>query len=165
MDLSDEPQVRLIEDENFEFAWTEEDFEYYRKKKKCVGCVAKFQGKIVGFMIFELLKTRIHVVNFAVAKNFQRMGVGRCLVKNLYRRLSTQQRTRILLEVRERNLAAQLFFRKMGFKAILPLKNYYPDLPDEDAYLMQYRLYKEPLKPIFFSFISKITNFLSRMAT
>jgi ribosomal-protein-alanine N-acetyltransferase len=43
-----------------------------------------------------------------------------------------------MLEVRETNLAAQLFFKSMGFKAITVLHEFYEDTP-EDAYLMQFR--------------------------
>jgi ribosomal-protein-alanine N-acetyltransferase len=43
-----------------------------------------------------------------------------------------------MLEVRETNLDAQLFFRSMGFKAITVLHEFYEDTP-EDAYLMQFR--------------------------
>jgi ribosomal-protein-alanine N-acetyltransferase len=43
-----------------------------------------------------------------------------------------------LLEVRETNLAAQLFFRSAGFRAVSVLRAFYEDSP-EDAYLMQYR--------------------------
>ena len=47
--------------------------------------------------------------------------------------------TRITLEVRETNLAAQLFFRHEGFKALKVLRSFYED-SGEDAYLLQYRL-------------------------
>ncbi len=56
----------------------------------------------------------------------------------LVSKLSHQRRTRILLEVRETNLAAQLFFRKAGFRAVSVLRSFYDDTP-EDAYVMQYR--------------------------
>ena len=42
------------------------------------------------------------------------------------------------LEVRETNLAAQLFFRTQGFRAVSVLRSYYDDTP-EDAYVMSYR--------------------------
>ena len=35
-------------------------------------------------------------------------------------------------------MAAQLFFRANGFRAVSVLRHYYEDTP-EDAYLMQYR--------------------------
>ena len=40
--------------------------------------------------------------------------------------------------MRETNLAAQLFFRSSGFRAVSVLREFYEDTP-EDAYLMQYR--------------------------
>jgi len=43
-----------------------------------------------------------------------------------------------VLEVRETNLAAQLFFKNQGFRAVTVLRDYYDDTP-EDAYIMQFR--------------------------
>ena len=60
------------------------------------------------------------------------------MLAKLTAKLSTQRRTRILLEVRETNLAAQLFFRGQGFRAVSVLRDFYDDTT-EDAYLMQYR--------------------------
>ena len=51
---------------------------------------------------------------------------------------SQQRRNRILLEIRETNLDAQLFFRDSGFRAISVLRDFYDDTT-EDAYLMQFR--------------------------
>ncbi len=60
------------------------------------------------------------------------------MTTKLVGKLSSQRRTRILLEVRETNLAAQLFFRKQGFRAVSVLRDFYEDTT-EDAYVMQYR--------------------------
>ncbi len=68
------------------------------------------------------------------------------MVAKLIGKLSRQRRTRITLEVRETNLAAQLFFRTQGFRAVNVLRNYYEDTP-EDAYLMQYRYTPSTPKP------------------
>jgi ribosomal-protein-alanine N-acetyltransferase len=59
------------------------------------------------------------------------------MLRRLAAKLSQQRRDRILLEVRETNLPAQLFFRANGFRAISLLREYYEDSP-EDAYLMQF---------------------------
>ena len=50
----------------------------------------------------------------------------------------SNRRNRIVLEVRETNLSAQLFFRQLGFRATGVLKGFYEDTP-EDAFLMQFR--------------------------
>ena len=60
------------------------------------------------------------------------------MVAKLISKLSSHRRTRITLEVRETNLAAQLFFRTQGFRAVRVLRAFYED-SGEDAFLMQYR--------------------------
>ena len=59
-------------------------------------------------------------------------------VEKLKSKLSRQRRNRVVLEVRETNLDAQLFFRKQGFLALSVLRDFYEDTV-EDAYLMQFR--------------------------
>ena len=60
------------------------------------------------------------------------------MIAKLAAKLSSQRRNRIVLEVRETNLAAQLFFRENGFRTVSVLHSYYADTP-EDAYMMQFR--------------------------
>jgi ribosomal-protein-alanine N-acetyltransferase len=139
----DMPEVLTIEASSFEFPWVEEDFIRCLRQRNCIGMVAEHDDQVVGFMIYELNKNRIQVLNFAVAPDFRRRGVGTQMVAKLIGKLSAQRRTRILLEVRETNLAAQLFFRTIGFRAVSVLRNFYEDTP-EDAYLMQYRYEAEP---------------------
>jgi [ribosomal protein S18]-alanine N-acetyltransferase len=134
----DMPEVLEFESQSFEFPWLEEDFIRCLRQRNCIGMVAEHDDRVVGFMIYELHKARIHVLNFAVARDYHRCGVGSQMVAKLIAKLSTQRRNRIILEVRETNLAAQLFFRENGFRAVSVLRSYYEDTP-EDAYLMQYR--------------------------
>jgi ribosomal-protein-alanine N-acetyltransferase len=138
----DMAEVLQIERENFEFSWVDEDFVRCLRQRNCIGMVAEYEDRVVGFMIYELHKSRIHVLNFAVAAAYKRHGVGSQMVAKLIAKLSPARRSRIVLEVRETNLAAQLFFRENGFRAISVLHKYYDDTP-EDAYLMQYRYRSE----------------------
>jgi [ribosomal protein S18]-alanine N-acetyltransferase len=155
----DMPEVLAIESENFEFSWLEEDFIRSLRQRNCIGMVAEHDDRVVGFMIYELHKTRIHVLNFAVAAGHQRRGVGSQMLAKLTGKLSTQRRSRIVLEVRETNLSAQLFFRENGFRAVSVLKNYYADSP-EDAYLMQFRHHPEkaPAATIPFNRITRMAG-------
>lgn len=131
-------EVLEIERESFEFPWFEEDFIRCLRQRNCIGMVAEHGERVVGFMIYELHKTRLHILNFAVAQSARHKGIGRQMAEKLVSKLSSQRRTRISLEVRETNLAAQLFFKNVGFRATSVLRAYYEDSP-EDAYLMQYR--------------------------
>lgn len=134
----DMPETLAIERGSFEYPWSEEDFVRCLRQRNCIGMVAEHDERVVGFMIYELHKTRLHLLNFAVAPDKRRSGVGAQMIAKLVAKLSHQRRSRILLEVRETNLAAQLFFRACGLKAVSVLRDFYEDTT-EDAYLMQYR--------------------------
>jgi [ribosomal protein S18]-alanine N-acetyltransferase len=138
----DMEEVLQIEQESFEFPWGEEDFVRCLRQRNCIGMVAEQGERVVGFMIYELHKTRLHILNFAVSAEVRRTGVGTQMVDKLIHKLSSQRRTRITLEVRETNLAAQLFFREGGFRAVSVLREFYDDSP-EDAYVMEYQFQHE----------------------
>ncbi len=160
----DMPEILTIETESFEFLWLEEDFIRCLRQRNCIGMVAEnvtgntqyakdkvcgensadksYGEPIVGFMIYELNKARTQVLNFAVALGYRRQKIGAQMMAKLISKLSAGRRTRITLEVRESNLAAQLFFRANGFRAVSVLRNFYEDTP-EDAYVMQYRFGQE----------------------
>lgn len=134
----DMPEVLAIESGSFEFPWSEDDFVRCLRQRNCIGMVAEHTERVVGFMIYELHRNRLHVLNFAVSPKFRRQGVGGQMLRKLVSKLSPQRRNRIMLEVRETNLDAQLFFRSQNFRAVSVLRDFYEDTT-EDAYLMQYR--------------------------
>jgi ribosomal-protein-alanine N-acetyltransferase len=139
----DMPEVLAIEQQSFEFPWSEEDFIRCLRQRNCIGMVAEHHERVVGSMIYELHRNRLHVLNFAVSADMQRRGIGSQMMKKLASKLSPQRRNRIMLEVRETNLPAQLFFRQQNFRAISLLRDFYEDTT-EDAYLMQYRYVANP---------------------
>lgn len=132
-------EVMRIERTSFEFPWKNDDFIRCLRQRNCIGMVAEKDDRVVAFMIYELCKSRIHVLNFAIDEAVRRSGVGRQMVDKLKAKLSAQRRNRIALEVRETNLAALVFFRSLGFRAVQILRHFYADT-EEDAYLMNYRL-------------------------
>jgi ribosomal-protein-alanine N-acetyltransferase len=93
-------------------------------------------------MIYELLKQQLHVLNFAVAPWSRRQCIGAQMVDKLVHKLSQQRRHEIVLEVRESNLQAQLFFRSQGLLASSVLRGFYEDT-EEDAYQMKYLLERD----------------------
>jgi ribosomal-protein-alanine N-acetyltransferase len=135
-------EVLDMEAESFEFPWSEEDFIRCLRQRNSIGMVAEHNGQVVGFMIYEIHKTRIHLLNLAVNDQYRRRGVGSQMLAKLLAKLSSDRRSRLVLEVRETNLPAQLFFRANGFRAVAVMRAFYHDTP-EDAYVMQYR-YRVP---------------------
>ena len=146
----DMPEILNIEQHCFEFPWNEDDFIRCLRQRNCIGMVAELDDQIVGFMIYELHKSRLHILNFAVHSEFRRRGIGYQMVAKLVSKLSHQRRTRVLLEIRETNLDAQLFFRASGFRAVSVLRDFYEDTT-EDAYLLEHQYQptlEETLRPV-----------------
>ncbi|WP_144999662.1 ribosomal protein S18-alanine N-acetyltransferase [Polystyrenella longa] len=137
------PQVLDIEQTSFEQSWTEEDFLCSLRQRHCIGMVVELNEEIIGFMIYELHKVSLRVLNFAVAEPYRRHGIGIQMIQKLIDKLSQQRRSEIDLTVRETNLSAQLFYQSQGFKAVNVLRGHYPDT-DEDAYLLRYQLLDVP---------------------
>ncbi|MBT4165662.1 ribosomal protein S18-alanine N-acetyltransferase [archaeon] len=134
--------VLSIETDSFEFQWLRKDFIRALNQTNIKGKVAEYEGKVKGFMIYELYKHKINIPNIATAADFLGKGVGSKMVSKLIKKLSFQRKNRITLEVRETNLPAQLFFRSQGFRATKILRNYYENYHEdvsEDAYRMEYR--------------------------
>jgi ribosomal-protein-alanine N-acetyltransferase len=170
----DMAEVLEIEDHSFEFPWTEKDFIRCLRQRNCIGMVAETldiecplctgpqktercqnnegcdgsgivePSRVVGFMIYELYKTRLHVLSIAVHRDCRRHGVASTLIDKLKGKVSHQHRDKIRLETRERNIVAQNFFKSQGFKAIQVLKDFYEDTT-EDAYVMEFRVQDKQL--------------------
>lgn len=134
----DMPSILEIEHDSFEFPWNEEEFIQCLRQRNCIGMVAEIRDQVVGFMVYQLHKDRLHLLNLAVHPNLRRAGIGRALIDKLIGKLATTPRTSVVVEVRETNIDAQLFFREFRFKAISVLQEHYFDT-DEAAYVMEYR--------------------------
>lgn len=134
--------VLNIENQSFEFRWTEEDFLACLRQRNSIGMVAEVPGDhIAGFMVYDLEKSSLKILNFAVAPTCRRLTVGTQMIEKLVNKLSQQRRNRIYTEVRESNLGAQLFFKAVGFKATSVIPGLYEHQGcDEDAYRMEFFL-------------------------
>ena len=134
-------EVLDIEKDGFEFPWSDEEFLRHLREKNCIGMVAEHDERVVGFMVYELHRTRLDLLSLAVKRETRWLGIGRAMVTKLQGKLSATRRTHLIADVRESNLNAQLFFKACGFDAVATYRNYYEDT-DEDAYRFVYRCQK-----------------------
>lgn len=134
----DMPEVLDIEKRSFELPWFEVDFIKALRQRNIIGMVAERGEEVVGFMVYELHRHKLHILNFAVAPGWRGQEIGTQMAEKLQGKLSEQRRQSITVEVRETNLAAQKFFSWMDFRAISVLPDFYEDT-DEAAYLMRHR--------------------------
>ncbi len=129
-------------------AWTEENFLDVLRQRNTIGMVAVAKGSnwphsaetdpVVGFIIYELHKDWIQVLNLAVAKSCRRSWVGSQIIFELIsKKLSSHRRTKITVDVRETNIAAQLFLASLGFLAVRIDRRLFGN---RDCYRFEYRL-------------------------
>lgn len=133
----DMQEVLAIEQESFEFPWFEEEFVRCLRQKNAIGMIIENDTSILGFMIYELHKDNLELLNFAVCKSHRRTGIGKAMINKLISKLNDKKRIKIKASIREKNLDAQLFFKSQGFLCTEILKNQYDDSP-EDSYLFEY---------------------------
>lgn len=139
----DMPEVMEIENRCFQFPFTEAEILKLMGLRNCIGVVYESNGIIYGFMIYELHKSMLRLLDFAVAPEVHRTGVGTAMIERLFDKLSQQRRNAIECEIRESNLNAQTFFSGRGFKCVQVLRRHY-DETNEDAYLFRYSLPGQP---------------------
>lgn len=132
----DMPDVLAIESSSFRTPWTDEDFLCCLRQLNCIGMVAESWNVVRGYMIYELHKGSLELLNIAVKPDVRLRGVGRQMIDKLTAKIN-QRRREINVRVRETNLDAQLFFRACGFRAIGVSPGHYEDT-GEDCYLMRY---------------------------
>jgi len=116
--------------------------------RNVIGLVARIDDSVVGFMLYELEASRVHLINLAVCQGFRQYGIGRAMVGKLTEKLSddASRRSQVIAEVGEANLTAQLFFRSLEFRATAVIRNFYDDVAD-DAYRFQFDKPQVPDEP------------------
>jgi ribosomal-protein-alanine N-acetyltransferase len=131
--------VLRIENASFEHAWTGDNFKSCLGQCNAIGVIAEYNYQVIGFMIYELHKGTIHLINIAVDPEFRRHGIGSQMVRSVINKLPQQKREAIILSVRESNLSAQLFFKRIGFHAVGVDRKFFEDV-NEDAYNFRFQL-------------------------
>jgi ribosomal-protein-alanine N-acetyltransferase len=133
---SDLNAVCRIESDSFDNPWCADDFVHCLRKRNVIGVVAEIDGQVVGYTLYAMHRRRFDLINIAVAKSHLRCYVGTAMIDKLIAKTFNSNRPTITVKVRESNLTAQLFFRRLGFVAVSTIRGAYVD-SDEDAYLLR----------------------------
>jgi len=135
MTLGDVERVMKVEDEVYEFPWTDKIFsDCIRVGYYC--WLALQRENIVGHAVISVSAGESHMLNLSIASEYQRKGFGKQFIEFLIQQAHEKQAQTMLLEVRPSNIAAINCYNSAGFNEIGLRKDYYP-APEgrEDALL------------------------------
>ena len=130
---NDMPEILAIEQSSHRHPRSENDI-IKLLRGNCICLVADRDNQVVGFIICQLYNRKYVVLDLAVSSQFRRQGVGNRLINHMRSKLAFNGRRTIEVSVPDDNLAAQLFFRTMAFRATSIVYN---DRLDCDMYIFE----------------------------
>lgn len=111
-------EVLRIERASTNCPWTSGQFYGRKPTPDRPVVVALHDGAITGFLVYSRRPNFLQLEKLAVAPELRRLQIGTMILAGLQACLRISGPTWIQTEVGERNLAAQLFLRSRGFKAM-----------------------------------------------
>jgi ribosomal-protein-alanine N-acetyltransferase len=125
MRMSDLPEVAGLEKSLYAFPWSLGNF----RDSVTAGydCWVVTHGEtVIGYAILMIALDEAHLLNFAVAADWQNQGIGRGFLRRLVEVARLAGCQIVYLEVRPSNLAARHLYKLMGFQQIAIRPEYYP---------------------------------------
>ena len=136
MAVADIPAVHAIERRSFSTPWPENAYyEELTRNRMARYVVAKVGDEIVGYAGLWMIVDEGHITTFGVDPRWRRRGVGQRMLMHVADLAREQGATRMTLEVRVSNAAAQALYAKFGFVEAGRRAGYYSD-DGEDALVM-----------------------------
>ena len=136
MNKSDVAAIMPLERALYIFPWTPGNFtDSMNAGYSC--WVYEFGSIMVGYAVLMLGAGEAHVLNIAIAKDWQRQGLGRRLLQYLIKVAREYRAEMMFLEVRPSNIGALRLYEDVGFNEMATRRGYYPAHDGrEDAILM-----------------------------
>jgi ribosomal-protein-alanine N-acetyltransferase len=128
--------IMVVEHLSFKIPWSRESIrQEIAQNKFAIYLSAQICGRVVGYAGMWSVCGEGHITNIAVHPEYRKNGIGSLLIEGLIDIAKTEGISRMTLEVRRSNLAAQRLYRKYGFEECGLRKSYYAD-NGEDAIIM-----------------------------
>lgn len=119
--------------------WSEQQFQTALSAKHDEVCLIEQNGTAAAFIVWQSVcgESELHLI--ATAPEYRRQGLAAALLEHWLEHCTKNACSRLFLEVRAGNEAAQQLYRRFGFTECGRRKNYYPlaDGLREDAVLME----------------------------
>jgi ribosomal-protein-alanine N-acetyltransferase len=101
------------------------------------GFIGKRNCRATGFILGREVLEEGEILNLAVAKGNRRQGQGTTLSRQMMNSFAARGVQRVFLEVRESNLGAIAFYKKLGFRQVGRREGYYQQ-PVEAALILEH---------------------------
>lgn len=125
MRMADLVEVARLEKELYAFPWSLGNFR--DSVNAGYDCWVVTHGEtVIGYAVLMVAVDEAHLLNFAVAGEWQNQGIGRCFLRHMVEVARLAGCLIVYLEVRPSNLAARHLYRSMGFQQIAIRPEYYP---------------------------------------
>ena len=110
--------------------WTKKQWqsEFNKDGTKVVGLLIK--KEIIGIYVVQIIIDEVQINYFSIKKFFRRKGYGSNLMQYLIKDCEKLNIKKLLLEVSETNLIAEVFYSKFNFTNVGRRKKYYKDGSD-----------------------------------
>jgi ribosomal-protein-alanine N-acetyltransferase len=133
---SDVDAVMAIESTVYPHGWTAGIFhDCLRVHYSC--WVMELEGELVGYGILSAAAGEAHILNIAIAPDWQGRGLGRIFIRFLLETARHHGAETAFLEVRPSNQVAVRLYDSLGFNSVGVRRDYYPsDNGREDALIM-----------------------------
>ena len=140
MDFGDLNRVIAIENNSYQYPWSEKIFrDCLTSKYSCL--VAEIEDYLVAYCIVSTAAAEGHILNVCVCPSYRNQKVAQRLIEFIIRNSNDKSVELLFLEVRVSNLAAQKLYQNLGFEKVGQRVNYYPaSWGREDAYIFRLRL-------------------------
>ncbi len=125
IDLS---QVLLIENNAQVSPWSRLSFEESLTKDYFCRVIEMLGGdsdELVAYHVSSEIFDELHILNVVAAPQFQGLGLGHMLMEDIVNFAKTRNLSKLFLEVRASNEAAQSLYSKWQFRQIAIRKQYY----------------------------------------
>ena len=135
-DISHIDGIMTVENLSFKIPWSRDAFiQEITNNRFAIYLTAKYDGTVAGYAGMWNVCGEGHITNIAVHPEFRNQGIGSSLMRGLINISRENNISRMTLEVRKSNSAAQSLYKKFGFEIAVFRKAYYSD-NGEDAIIM-----------------------------
>ena len=121
--------------------WTLKQWENELSKKYVYAFACIKNNQIIGICVFQKIFCNAELTYLSIHPNQKRKGLGKKLLKEIFKHCKSFDIERILLEVSQNNFAAINFYHSFGFETIGIRKKYYKD--GSNALLQEKKLLKK----------------------